>query len=142
MQDQALADQQPGERDHERGHTDEGDDRPLNQSDHDAGQDCERQCDETGVFVAGARLHELGDGDARETAHEADREVDLADQEDEDDAERDHGRACHLSDQVLEVDRAEEEARLRLEEERDRNDPDDHRQAADVARLDCVPAGA
>src|SRR6185436_21039689 len=47
-----------------------------------------------------------------------------------------------LSDQILEVDRAEEDARLRGEEERDRDDPDDHRQASDVARLDRVPPGA
>src|SRR5256885_2533010 len=142
LQDQALTDEQPRKRDHERGDADEGDDRSLNQPDHQAGQDREAECDKTRVLVAGPRLLEIGDGHAPEPADKADREVDLADQEYEDDPDRDHGHAGHLSNQVLEVDGAEEEARLRVEEERDRDDSDDHRQAAYVARPDSRPAGA
>ena len=133
LQDQALADEQAGERDYEGGNADERDDRPLREPDHDAGQDRERERDETGIVVAGPRLLVIGDGDAREAAEKADREVDLADQQHEHDSDRDHRRAGHLPDQVLEVDGGKEDARLRAEEERDRDDSDDHRQAADVA---------
>ena len=85
---------------------------------------------------------ELCDGDARKPADVADRKVDLADQEHEHDADGDHRDPGHLPDQVREVDRGEEDVRLRREEDRDRDDPDDHRQAADVAALQRVPAPA
>ena len=129
-----MADEQPSERDHERGNADEGDDRSLNQPDHEAGQDREPECDKTRVLVAGPRLLEIGDGHAPEPADKADREVDLADQEHKDDADRDYGHAGHLPDQVLKVDGAEEDARLRVEEERDCDDPDEHRQGQDNSR--------
>ena len=44
-----------------------------------------------------------GDDDAGDAADVADREVDLADQEDEDDAVGEHRRADHLRDDVGEV---------------------------------------
>ena len=72
---------------------------------------------------------------AAEPAEVADREVDLADQEHEDDAHRHHRDLRHLRDQVVEVDRGEEHARLRREEDRDQHHADDHRQRADVAGL-------
>ena len=46
-----------------------------------------------GQLVAAAGQLELGDRHRREAAQVADREVDLAEQEDEDDAVREHGRA-------------------------------------------------
>src|SRR6476660_7766390 len=52
------------------------------------------------------------------------------------------GDAGHLLKQVLEVDCAEKDVRARVEEDRDRDDSDEHRQAADVARPDRPPAGA
>src|SRR6266540_3652618 len=91
--------------------------------------------------MAGARHLQLGYDDTGDSAHESDREVDLADQEHEDDADADHRNACHLSDQVREVDGGEEDVRLRGEEDRDPDDPDDHREAADVAGLERLPAG-
>jgi hypothetical protein len=119
---------------------DEGDDRPLNASDRGADGDRERDRDEPGIVVARAGELELGDGDAGDAAHVPDREVDLADEEHEDDTDGDHRDAGHLPDQVREVDCGEEDVRLRREEERDRDDPDDHGQAAHVAALQRVPA--
>src|SRR6266542_2366252 len=72
--------------------------------------------------MAGARHLQLGHDDTGDSAHESDREVDLA-------------------DQVREVDGGEEDVRLRGEEDRDPDDPDDHREAADVAGLERLPAG-
>ena len=92
--------------------------------------------------MARAGQLELGHRDAREPAQVADGEIDLADQQHEDDADRDHGHAGHLADQVHEVDRGEEVRRLVCEERGDRDDPDDHRQAADVAALQGLPARA
>src|SRR6266511_2720469 len=92
--------------------------------------------------MAGARHLQLGHDDTGDSAHESDREVDLADQEHEDDADADHRDAGHLSDQFREVDGGEEDVRLRGEEDRDSDDPDDHRQAADVAGLERLPARA
>ena len=68
-----------------------------------------RDRDQPRVVVARARQLQLGDDDAGDAADVADREVDLADQEHEDDADRDHGRPGHLHDQVVEVDRGEED---------------------------------
>ena len=101
--------------------------------------------------MAGPSELQLGDDDAGNAAGKADREVDLSDQEHEDHADRDHDHGGRLLDQVLEVGRREEEAVLEVqesrsglvrEEDRDRDDPDDHRQAADIPRSDRVPAGA
>ena len=56
------------------------------------------------VMAAVGRL-ELGGDDAGDAAQVGDREVDLADQQHEDDAEGEHRRARHLRDDVVEVDR-------------------------------------
>ena len=63
--------------------------------------------------------------DAREVA---DREVDLAEQQDEDDAEGEHRRAGHLVDQVGEVDGGEEVRRRQAEEDDDEDLADDDRE--------------
>ena len=140
LDDHSLADQEPRQRDDERRHAEERDDRPLNCPDPRAEQN--RQCDrdEPRIVVARAGQLELGHRDARETAQVADGEIDLADQQHEDDADRDHRHPGHLADQVHEVDRGEEDRRLRREVRGDRDDPDDHRQAADVAALQGLPA--
>jgi len=92
-----LGYEQASEGDHERGNTDEGDDRSLNQPDHEPGQDREPECDKTRVLVAGPGLLEIGDGHTPEPADKADREIDLSDQEHEDDPDRDHRHTGHLS---------------------------------------------
>ncbi len=51
-----------------------------------------------------ARQLELGDDEGGDTAEVADREVDLAEEEDEDDAVGEHRHARHLDDDVDEVD--------------------------------------
>ena len=142
VQDHALPDEQSGERDDERRHAHERDERSLGAADRGSAEDCDRDRDQTREVVPRARNLQLGDEDSREAADVADGKVDLADQQDEDDADGDHGHAGHLPDQVREVDRAEEDAGLRAEVGGDRDDPDDHRQAADVPRLERVPAVA
>ena len=56
-------------------------------------------------MMPAVRLLELGGDDAGDRAQVRDREVDLAEQQDEDDAEGEHRRARHLRDDVVEVDR-------------------------------------
>ena len=141
LQDHSLPDEQAGERDHEGRHAEEGDERSLGRSDRTAYRERGKDRDQARVLVTRARQLQLGNDDARDAADVADREVDLADQEHEDDADRDDGHARHLLDQVREVDRAEEDAGLRGEEDGDRDQADDHRQAADFTCPERVPAG-
>ena len=94
LQDDSLPDQEPGERDDERRDADLGHDRALGAADERAQAHRDRDRDElAGVLVAAARELELGDGQGRYPAQVPDREVDLAEQEDEDDAEGEHGQA-------------------------------------------------
>src|SRR5215471_16036908 len=90
-----------------------------------------------------ARELELRHGHRGEAAQVADREVDLAEQEHEDDAKGEHAGAGELDDDVVEVVGGEEVRRLEAEEEDDEGQADDDRQDAEVAGPDVVesPAG-
>ena len=74
----------------------------------------------------------------RDAADVADREVDLADQEHEDDAVGEQRRARHLREDVGEVAGAEEVLGLEGEEGDDHDQPDQDRPAAEVAAADVV----
>ena len=78
--------------------------------------------------------------DPAHAADVADREVDLAEQEDEDDAEADRRDPGHLDDEVDDVAGVVEVAVLRLEEDRDQDEREDDRQAADVSGTHSAPA--
>src|SRR5262249_11285579 len=89
-------------------------------------------------LVPAAGQLELGNGDGTDAGHVADREIDLPDQEDEDDAEGEHRRPGHLDEDVVEVDRGEEVRRLEAEEDDDEDEAEDDRQDAEVSRLEVV----
>ena len=82
---------------------------------------------------------EDGDDHARHARHVADRQVDLAEQQHEDDAHGDRGVGRRLHDQVHEVRGREEAVVLRLEDDRDDDQPEDDRERAELARLDVGP---
>ena len=84
------------------------------------------------------RESQLRDDDAGDPADVADREVDLADQEDEDDAVGEQRHTGHLRDDVAEVAGAEEVVSLEREEDDDDDEPDEHRPAAEVPGAEVV----
>ena len=86
-----------------------------------------------------ARLLQLGHDHAGEAAQVGNRQVDLAEQQDEDDAVGQHRRAGHLRDDVVEVDGGEEVLRREGEDDDDDRQADDHRRAAELAALDVLP---
>ena len=146
LQDGALPDQEARERDHERRHADLCHDRSLSRADRADDEDSNQYREPSGhggdervrkVVVAAGQL-ELGDRQGRDPAQVPDREVDLAQQEDEDDAVGEHGDARHLDDDVVEVVRSEEDRRLVPEEEDDDRQADDDGQDAEIARPDVV----
>jgi hypothetical protein len=63
-----------------------------------------------------------------EPAHGADRQVDLAEQENVHDPDRDQAHRCHLEDQVRQVDRAHEARFLDVEDEPDHREGEHHSQ--------------
>ena len=136
--DHALPDLIAGERDDERGHADERHDRALERADQRACADRERDREQARELVRAARQRQLGDDDARDAADVADREVDLADQEHEDDAVGEHRHAGHLRDDVGEVARGEEVVGLEREEEDDQRQADQDGPAAEVAGADIA----
>src|SRR6185437_14003096 len=81
---------------------------------------------------------ELGNRDGADSGHVADREIDLPEQENEDDAEGEHRRPGHLDEDVGEVDRGEEVRRLEAEEDDDEDEAEDDRQDTEVPRLDVL----
>src|ERR1700758_2115781 len=84
--------------------------------------------------MTGARSLQLGDRERADPRDVADRQVDLAEQEDEDDAVGQHRRAGHLDDDVAEVLGREEVRRLEAEEDDDEDECEDDREDAQVAR--------
>ena len=90
MQDHALPDQEARERDDERRDADLGDDRALAEADHGGEGDREGDGDDARIVVRATGQLELGDRKRGDAAEVADREVDLAEQEDEDDAVGEH----------------------------------------------------
>ena len=137
-QDHALPDQEAGERDDERRDTHPRDDRALPQADHGANGNGGRYRQQPVDLVPAAGQLELGNRDGTDAGHVADREIDLPDQEDEDDAEGEHRRPGHLDEDVVEVDRGEEVRRLEAEEDDDEDEAEDDRQDAEVPRLEVV----
>ena len=81
--------------------------------------------------------------DAGHAADVADRQVDLPQQQDEDDAHADRRVGRGLDDQVDEVPRRQEVRSFwRLEDDRDDDQADDDRQRAEVAAADALPPAA
>ena len=92
--------------------------------------------------MAAARELELGNGQSRDPAQIPDREVDLAEEEDEDHSEREHGQARHLDDDVVEIVRGEEVRRLEAEEDDDECQADNDRHNPQVPRPQVVVRAA
>src|SRR4029450_4941052 len=72
--DQALRDQEAGERDDERGDADESDDRALDSAVTGPDSNSDRNCHQARVVVVRAGELELSDRDAAEAAQVPDRE--------------------------------------------------------------------
>ena len=138
-EDEPFPGETAGQRDDERRHAEERHERPLKRSDRDADEDGEQDRDHTRELVRAPGQLQLGDGDAGEAADEADGEVDLTEQQDEDDPERDRRGSGRLDDQVVEVRGADEVRVLGVEEHRDQRDRDDDRRRSDLARANVLP---
>ena len=138
LEDDALPDLEAGERDDERRHADERHDRALERADRHARDERSEDRDEPVVLMRAARELELRDDHARDAADVADREVDLTDQEDEDDAVGEQRDPRHLQDDVVEVDRGEEVVGGLAEDGHDQQERHDDRAAAEVARAEVV----
>jgi len=130
LQQDALERQQPGQGDDERRHPEPRGDQPLEQPDgrsgHDAGRD--RQVGRPAVLGA-----QHSRDRRRHAAHGTDREVDLAEQQHQHDADRDQADAGDLKHQVGEVGRRQEAGFLQLEDRPDHDQAEDHPDLAEVA---------
>jgi hypothetical protein len=111
--------------------------------DADRGPGAERREDRDGCrhLVAVGQEQQRRD-DTGHAADVADREVDLPQEQDEDDAHADDRVGGHLHDEVDEVAGGEELVVLRLEDDRDDDQADEDRQRAEVAALDALPPAA
>ncbi len=89
--------------------------------------------------MAAPRQLQLGDDERPDPGEVADGEVDLAEQEHEDDAEREHRGAGRLVDQVDEVDGREEVRGREPEDDDDEELADDDRRRAEVAGAQVQP---
>ena len=138
LQDHALPDQEARERDDERWHADERDDRALRGADQRADQRRRGRsrcrpfswCPLPGNWSSATTSAPMP-GDV------ADREVDLPEQQHEDDAVGEHRRAGHLDDDVAEVVGGEEVRRLEAEED----DDGDRRRRRSGGRRGCPTGG-
>src|SRR5262249_43321212 len=81
-------------------------------------------------------LQRLGQHDAAESGNEPDRQVDLTEQQREDLSHRQHADQRGLDEQVHEVGGGEEMRVLRLKDDRDEQEPGDHRQDTRVTPAD------
>ena len=93
-----------------------------------------------GPVVAAPRELQLGDGDRGEPAQVADREVDLAEQEDEDNAIREHAVPAVWMMMLLKLFAVKKTGALTLKKMTMSDEPDDDRQDAEVTRAQVVPA--
>ncbi len=137
--DHALPGEQAGERDHERRDADQRDERALERADPRRDEQRDQDRENPLEVVTRSLFLQHRCGHAGDPAQEGDREVDLADEQDEDDAEREHRRARHLGDDVVEVDRREEVLRGQAEDDHDDRQPEDHGRAAEIPALDVLP---
>ena len=108
--------------------------RPISGADGEAGED--RELGRKALLDGEHRHHRRG-----EAADGADREVDLAEQQDEHDADRDRRHGGDLKRQVGEVDRAQEAVVGELEDRPDDRDPEQHpdQGRARLGRLGAAP---
>ncbi len=136
--DHALPDLVAREGDDEGRDADERYEGALERPDRSTRGNGEQDGHEPRDLMPGLRQRHLGDDHPRDAADVADREVDLADQEDEDDAVGEQRHTGHLRDDVAEVAGAEEVVGLEREEGRDDDQPDQHRPAAEVPGADVV----
>ena len=99
----SLPEQEPGQRDHERGQADAGDDRSLQQADAGAGQQrgAHRRHQRPAVMWAQRGRHDR----RAQAGHEADRQVDLAKQQHEHLGHRQQAEHRRLHQQVDQVAR-------------------------------------
>ena len=135
LQDHALPDEEPGQRDDERRNPHLRNERALCRSDDR--DDPERDEDaEPAREVATVGELQRGRSQRGNAAQKADREIDLRDQQHEDDTERDHRHARHLQDDVHEVRRREEVRRGEAEEPDDEDLADDDWQDTEIPRLE------
>ena len=111
---------------------------PWPSADQAGDEDREGDGDHPRIVVRAPGQLELGHREGGDAAEVADREVDLPEEEDEDDAVGEHRHARHLDDEVDEVGRREEVRRGEAEEGDDRHLADQDRQDAEVARLHVV----
>ncbi|MGY2934897.1 hypothetical protein ACVWZ6_004499 [Bradyrhizobium sp. GM6.1] len=78
----------------------------------------------------------------REPAHRSDRQIDLADHQDTDDAQRDHTHCRAIEKQIDQIVRREKNRVESLERRADDDEPDDHRQRSEITRPHTVHKGA
>jgi hypothetical protein len=119
QQDGPVPGQQARQRDHEGGHSELRDDHAVQQADADAGAESQHQRRAGGEHVVVVGERQQGDDHARHAADEADREVDLPQQQHEDDPHADGRERGRLDDEVDEVPGGEKVRVLRLEDDRD-----------------------
>src|SRR5581483_5383825 len=133
VEDHALPDEEPTEGDDERRDADDRDDRPLHEADARADRDRDDHGEETRNLVPAAGQLELGDDQRPDAGEVADRQVDLAEEQHEDDTEREHRRADGLVDEVDHVGGGEEVRRREAEDDHDGDLADDDRERAEIA---------
>ncbi len=135
--DDALPDQEPGERDDERRNADQRHERPLEGADGRRARECDQDAEPPGEARPdrSGLLEQRGDH-ARHSTDVADRQVDLPDQQHEDDAVGDQAGARHLPDQIREVDRRGEVVDPEVEKDNDDQEREDDGRASDVPRAD------
>ena len=135
-----LQDQQPAERDDERRHPQPGHERSLDGANRSAGE--QRHDDRRPPRkIRAARLHKLGHHDAAKPHDQADREVDLAEEQGEDLSHRQHHVHGALLEEVDQVLRRQELSVRDLEADGDHHDGQDHGQDTAVATADPEPRG-
>ncbi len=140
LQEYPLPEEEAGERDDERGQTDPRDDRSLEHADSRAGEERGRNCRIPGPAVGRAR--EVGHDHPAEAGDEPDREVDLAEEQDEDLPHRQQAEDRSLDEQVDEVAGGQELVVEGLEQDRDQDHPCDDRQDPALAGLEPRERGS
>ena len=136
----SFQDQQPAESDDERRHPQPGHERSLNGAPDRAGE--QRHYDRRPPRpVRAARLHKLGDHDAAKHHDQANRQVDLRQEQREDLGHRQHHVHGALLEEVDQVLRRQELRVRDLEADGDHHDGHDHGQDTAVAAADPEPPG-
>src|SRR5690606_8088317 len=132
LQHEALPEEQAGQGHGEGGHADAGEEEAVDGAGRGAGEDRQHERQDL-VHPVGDAEHR--EGGARDTADRADRQVDLAEQQDEHDADGDHAGADHGDRHVGEVAGGEEVAVQAGEDGPDDQQADDDRNGPEVTGL-------